>query len=255
MMPEVRATAAQYYDLNPRAPNDVSFYLQWSKPGDRILELGCGTGRVTLPLARQDRRVVGLDHSPAMLAILREKLEAVGAAPAIEVVRADITRFQLSRTFDLIIAPFRVIQNLETDDEVTRLLDHVRGHLARDGAAILNAFNPHRPRDQMGTTWCQSEQLSWEVETADGRVACFDRRERLDPERMVLYPTLVYRRYVGEELRDEAELPLVMRCYYPEECEALIVRAGFRILDRWGGYAGEGYGEGPELVLRFARGA
>ena len=43
-----------------------------------------------------------------------------------------------------------------------------------------------------------------------------------------------------------------MRCYYPDEFEALIVDHGFEIVGRWGGYQGEPYGEGPELVLQFA---
>ena len=67
----------------------------------------------------------------------------------------------------------------------------------------------------------------------------------------MLYPELVWRRYDREALVDEATLQTAMRCYYPDEFAALVSSHGFRIVERWGGYTGEPYGEGPELVLRF----
>jgi hypothetical protein len=44
-----------------------------------------------------------------------------------------------------------------------------------------------------------------------------------------------------------------MRCYYPDEFTALITKHGFRVIERWGGYAGEPYGEGMELIVRFEK--
>ncbi len=76
----------------------------------------------------------------------------------------------------------------------------------------------------------------------------------MDPGKLVLYPELIYRRYEGEVLQGEAVLKIAMRCYYPEELEQIILGHGFRIVDRWGGYAGEPYGKGPELVVQFTHG-
>lgn len=50
-------------------------------------------------------------------------------------------------------------------------------------------------------------------------------------------------------------LKIVMRCYYPEEFEQLITDHGFNIPQRWGGYSGEVYGEGSELVIEFQKGS
>jgi hypothetical protein len=66
-------------------------------------------------------------------------------------------------------------------------------------------------------------------------------------------PELVYRRYDEDELVDIAVLEIAMRCYYPEEVLRLIADHGFLIVNKWGGYAGEPYGEGPELIVEFAR--
>jgi hypothetical protein len=74
----------------------------------------------------------------------------------------------------------------------------------------------------------------------------------LDPEKLVLYPELIYRTYKGAVLTEEVVLRIPMRCYYPEAFEQLIVEHGFRVIKRWGGYAGEPYGKGSELVVQFA---
>ena len=70
---------------------------------------------------------------------------------------------------------------------------------------------------------------------------------------MVLYPELIYRRYHGKALVDEAVLKIAMRCYYPEEFLRLVEDHGFRVTGQWGGYAGEMYGDGGELVVAFTR--
>ena len=70
-------------------------------------------------------------------------------------------------------------------------------------------------------------------------------------EHLVLYPELIYRMFIAGQLAEEAVLKLVMRCYYPDTFERLIQDHGFVILNRWGGYAGEAYGQGPELVIQF----
>jgi hypothetical protein len=74
----------------------------------------------------------------------------------------------------------------------------------------------------------------------------------MDADRLILYPELIYRRWAGPDIRDEAILEIAMRCWYPEDFEAVIINHGFAIINRWGGYAGEHYGEGPELVIQFA---
>ncbi len=150
----------------------------------------------------------------------------------------------------MVIAPYRVLQNLETDRQLDGLFAGIRRHLSPDGKCILNVFNPNRSRDALKVEWCTTEEtLDWEVSVGDRQYTCHDRRPRLDPEKMVLYPELIYRTRERTELIDEVVLPIAMRCYYPDEFEALIRNHGFAVANRWGGYAGERYGEGPELVI------
>ncbi|TMH85462.1 MAG: class I SAM-dependent methyltransferase, partial [Betaproteobacteria bacterium] len=69
MTSDIRANVAQYYDLNPEVPTDVGFYAALvPSPEASILELGCSTGRVLLPLAQRCGYVQGIDLSEAMVA-------------------------------------------------------------------------------------------------------------------------------------------------------------------------------------------
>jgi SAM-dependent methyltransferase len=251
---DIRAAVARYYDLTPQFPNDVPYYTALIPSRDAsILELGCGTGRVLVQLAQHCGFIYGIDRSESMLAICRQKVRDANLPPTkISITEGDISQFELGRAFDLIIAPWRVLQNLEKDAQVDGLFGCIRRHLAPRGSCVLNVFNPKWPREELLRRWItQEETFAWEVSLPDGWLTCHDRRQRLDRDPLVLYPELVWRRYAGEALVDEATLKIAMRCYYPDEFEALVVSHGFRILERCGGYARERYGEGPELVLRF----
>ena len=167
----------------------------------------------------------------------------------------DITSFDLGRSFDLIIAPYRVLQNLETAAQVDGLFRCVRKHLSPAGTCILNVFKPNRDPEALRREWCtQDEHLAWETWVEGARITCHDRRPRMDLDKLVLHPELIYRRYEGDVLRDETVLKIAMRCYYPEEFERIIRSHGFKIVARWGGYEGEAYGIGPELVVQFTHG-
>jgi SAM-dependent methyltransferase len=257
MKVDVREEAARFYDASPEVPNDVPFYQGLiASPGISVLELGCGTGRVLLPLVASCKYIQGIDLSPAMISICRDKLLQAGIPTTrARVQEGDITGFELGRVFDFIIAPFRVLQNLESDAEVDGLFRCIHKHLASGGTCVLNVFRPNREPEVLRRQWVETEEKRrWEAPVEGGTVVCFDRRARMDAERLVLYPELIYRRFAGETLAEETVLQLVMRCYYPDTFEKLIVHHGFAVLNRWGGYAGEVYGQGPELVIQFRQG-
>jgi hypothetical protein len=188
-----------------------------------------------------------------MLAICREKLARAGIPECRARIQVDdIANVSLDRAFDLITAPFRVFQNLETDAEIDGFFETVRKHLCPGGRCILNVFKPNREPDALRTEWVTpGEYECWEMVDGGERVTCHGRNVRMDPDEMILYPELVYRRYRDRDLLEEAVLKIVMRAYYPDEFAQLIAGHGFEILERWGGYGGEAYGEGPELVIEF----
>jgi len=253
---DIRNEVAKYYDRNPSFINDIPFYQNLIfSPDVSILELGCGTGRVTLSLVPYCHDILGIDISPAMLSICREKLIKAGIPNTkAQVIEGDITDFELDRAFDLIIAPF-VFQNLETDQEVNGFFNCIRKHLAYNGSCILNVFRPYWGPEELRKRWETSEENPvWEVPIEGGKLVRYDRKARIDAEKLVLYPELIYRRYEGQTLAEESVLKIVMRCYYPDEFEKLILGHGFEILNRWGGYEEELYGQGTELIIQFNKG-
>jgi ubiquinone/menaquinone biosynthesis C-methylase UbiE len=254
---DIRSDAAKFYDLNPDVVDDLAFYrARIPFPDASVLELGCGTGRVLVPLSKDCGYIHGVDISAAMVSRCQDRLanEAILHTKARADV-GDITAIHLGRKFDLIIAPFRVFQNLETDSEINGFFDTVRRHMSPIGTCILNVFKPNRNPDELCRHWTSTEEyFCWDVPVDGGRATCHVKKARIDPDRLILYPELIYRTYRGNELADEVVLKIVMRCYYPADFEQLITAHGFNIVQSWGGYAGETYGEGPELVIEFREG-
>ena len=248
-----RTEAAKYYDAGSVPFDDVSFFIQQMPHSQaRVLELGCGTGRVLLPLVEHCAGVHGVDCSDAMLAICRKKLQEAKIGPErARVEIADITVFDLGRQFDLITAPFRVMQNLATDAEVDGLFACIHRHLTPNGTAILNVFKPLMDREKMLAEWCRPETFDREIAVEGGYLRRYTNCPRITADPLVCYPELIYRFYQDDRLIDEAVLPIAMRCYYPSEFLQLIEDQGFRVTGQWGGYAGEKYGEGGELVVAF----
>jgi SAM-dependent methyltransferase len=118
---------------------DVAFYVKEARrSGGPVLELGCGTGRVSVPIAEAGIEVVGLDLSPHMLQIARTKARGL----PFTVRRGDMARFDLGRRFGLALIPFRAFQHLLTIERQRSCLRSVRRHLRRDGRLILALFDP-----------------------------------------------------------------------------------------------------------------
>ena len=252
---DIRAGAAKYYDLETEFPDDIPFYLTLIPHDAQVLELGCGTGRVLQPLVQRGNTVHGIDLSAAMVSICREKLRKTGISTSkAQVEVGDITRLSLGRRFEWIIAPYRVMQNLETDEQVEGLFNTIRSHLAPGGSCVLNVFHPNRDPESLRKHWVSTQEIvEWERIIDGYRVTCHSRRASMDRENMVLYPELVYRRYTGDKIVEEDVMKIAMRCYYPDQFADLVTRHGFEIVNRWGGYHGEPYGGGPELVLQFCQ--
>lgn len=250
-----RAGTAAYYDLAPDFPRDIPFYLEQVAATGTVLELGCGTGRVTVPLARQVQFLHGVDLSPAMVARCRQTLIGAGISSSRAVATVgDITQLDLHREFDCIIAPYRVFQNLATDAEVTGLFDSVRTHLARGGRCMLNTFRPLADPATLIAKWqTPGEDLDWELPVEGGVVQCHVRRAGVRTQPLVLFPDLIYRRYRNSRLENEAVSSIAMRCWYPDELLQRIRGEGFELTDKWGGYEGETWGSGPELIVAFTQ--
>jgi ubiquinone/menaquinone biosynthesis C-methylase UbiE len=140
---------------------DVSFWsrLARRKLADvaikrrRVLELGCGTGRIAFPLAREGVAVVGIDRSAEMLARARMRLRRVRKPLDISLIRGDIRHLPFpDRSFPLVVAPYGILQSLLRERDLAATLEAVARVLKPGGmfglelVADLPSWNEYKNR-------------------------------------------------------------------------------------------------------------
>ncbi len=134
---------AEYYDLiHQGLPGEAEFYVgQAARLRGKTLEIGCGTGRIAIPMAMSGAHVIGLDVSKPMLDVCVEKLEMVGPVPgSLRLLVADMRAFHLEQQFDYIAMPYRTFMHCLTQEEQWDCLACVREHLADGGVFMLNVW-------------------------------------------------------------------------------------------------------------------
>ena len=134
---------APFYDWENAqtvARRDVAFWerLAAAQKG-RVLELGCGTGRITVPVARTGARIVGIDRSAPMLARGRQRLRRAGLNNA-AVLRGDIRSLPLRTRagFSLVMAPYGILQSLTREKDLQAAIASVHRLLPKGGLFVAD---------------------------------------------------------------------------------------------------------------------
>jgi SAM-dependent methyltransferase len=196
-----------------------------------ILELGCGYGRVTIPLAQRGiADLTGLELSAPSLAYARTK---AGGLP-IRWVEADVRDFHLDRRFKLIFARGGVFDFLLTRVDQEAMLACVREHLADNGQFMVDLCEMRPSRMQSNP-----EELEWFTLThPNGRQIYVTGTDRFDFSNQ-LWTQTCYERWdepKGELVRPPWELTL--RYSMPQEMEALLHYNGFKVVEKYADYDG-----------------
>jgi len=130
-----------YHEHHSRHEEDLHFWReQLERQGGPFLELGCGTGRVLLRLADENRHAFGLDKSKSMLKVLRENIPAT-VRDCVHIIQADLTAFRLSRDFPLVILPCNTYSTLSPANRKAALI-RIQEHLAHAGRFAASLPNP-----------------------------------------------------------------------------------------------------------------
>ncbi|MSQ22220.1 MAG: class I SAM-dependent methyltransferase [Dehalococcoidia bacterium] len=140
---------ADIYDMAHSAvTEDISLWVEEAKASaGPVLELGCGTGRVAVPIAQAGIRLVGLDSSAAMLRLARAKARKLRlGADRLRFVRGDMRELSLGQRFPLVIIPFRSFQFLLSVADQCQSLDAIRRHLTPGGRLVMSLFVPDLER-------------------------------------------------------------------------------------------------------------
>jgi SAM-dependent methyltransferase len=244
---DVYAFIADLYDhVVPYSQRqDVTFFVEAAQAaGGPVLEVGCGTGRVLIPTARAGVDIFGLDASPHMLAVCRDKLrqELVEVQARVRLIAADMRQFSLGHTFHLVTLPFRPFQHLITVEEQLACLICIHRHLVPDGQLILDIFNPSLDalaRDDLGQEVGEEPPFT----TPDGRRVI--RRHKTvarDRWRQINQIELIYDVTHPDGRTERLVHPFPMRYLFRFEAEHLLARCGFEIEQVYADYDRSPYG-------------
>lgn len=212
-------------EFEPQGP----FYRALAEQaGGPVLELGCGTGRITIPLARGGIDMTGLDAVPGMLARARQK---AGDLP-VRWVEGDVRRFQLGARFRLIFATTGVVEHMLARPDQEALLARVREHLAPGG---LFALDVALPRLVAGGDMAE-EQPWFSYEDEQGRTVLVSGTSRYDPATQINVETAV-RRWRDDSGQEQVHrAPLALRFSEPQQVTELLRQGGFTIVAQYGDY-------------------
>lgn len=138
---------AEYYDEDYTVGiphrKDIPFYSKYAaESGGPVLELGCGTGRILIPIAQSGIECYGLDMSSEMLEVCDEKIRKLGLSN-VHTKRSSMDNFHYDRTFRMIYIPFRSFQHLRNTRQQVKCLQLVHEHLDDDGLFIMDVFSPN----------------------------------------------------------------------------------------------------------------
>jgi len=229
---------ARYYDgaYDSKADLvDLPFYVgEASKSDGPILEVGCGTGRITKAIADLGKEVVGVDASATMLEILKKSIEGKEVENLIQLIEGDLRTLQLGRKFPLIILPFRVLQHMYTLEDQKSAFERISAHLEPGGAVIFDVFHPRFESVYSGVGEA-IEDLSWQDNNGN-RVTRTFVKDRFDKVDQTFEGRFIYRTFKADACIKEDVTPLKMACYTVPHITLLLDGAGLEARKRFGGF-------------------
>lgn len=240
---------APFYDWeNARTlgRRDVPFWRRLAgRAGGRVLELGCGTGRMSIPLARAGVPLVGIDRSAPMLERVEGRRRR--ARLALPLVRGDIRALPFAtRAFEMVLAPYGVLQSLVRERDLTAALASVARVLGPGGVFGIDLV-PDVPK------WREyRDQVRFRGRTAGGTRLTLIESVRHNRRRQ---QTTFEQRYVERRGRQCAEhvFALTFRTLSVPQMSRRLAHAGFAIDRTYGDYRGSPWHQGAEVWLVVAR--
>jgi SAM-dependent methyltransferase len=217
---------AELYDrimAPPHLAEEVEYYATVAKAfGNSVLEIGCGTGRLSLPLARRGLSVTGVDVSPHMLAKARAK---VTEGQQVRFLQGDARSLDTGRQFDAIIIPYNTLGHFHSRGDLVRLFARVRSQLTDTGAFAIDIANP-RPEFMQGRPQpCHRGRIMLGSGAEADVTEAFEYDDATQVQHRVLHV-----RGSGAEKR----LTLDTRLFFPQELDTMLHFSGLNVIAKFG---------------------
>ena len=241
---------APFYDWeNARTVGrrDVAFWRRLAlERAGRVLELGCGTGRIAVPILKAGASLVGIDRSAAMLARARQRASRARVARRARFVRGDIRTLPFrTRGFDLVLAPYGILQSLTRERDLRDTLASVARVLGRGGLFGIDLV-PDLPR------WNEYERkVSLHGRRSATSTLTLVESVRQDRRRRL---TIFDQEYVERKGRDRRvhRFSLTFRTLSVPEMVSRLEAAGFAVRAVLGDYEGRAWDERADVWVILA---
>ena len=220
---------AELYDPWSRSVvEDVAFYVDEARRArPPVVELGVGTGRVAIPIAAEGIEVIGIDSSPGMLAVCRQRAELAGVANKLDLRLGDLRSPPVEEPVELAICPFRSFLHLETEDERKAALAAAFALLRPAGRLVFDVFAPGQDDiEQTHGRWLEREPGIQE-------------HALWDAER---------RRLVLSVRGEDSETTMSLAWVSPDEWRALLLETGFEVEAHYGWFDRSRYRGGEDSI-------
>lgn len=248
---------AQFYDLDNRkiVKVDIPFYMDYTAAvTGPILELACGTGRLTIPMAEAGHEMWGLEYSETMLQQFERKRSQLPAPVAnrIHLIHGDMSQFELNKEFPLILLPNRSFQLLLEEKLERSCLQVIHRHLAAEGTFIIDIGN-FIPNKEAEKNWLNMEEhFDWE--NHDPKTGCLVRRshirKEIDVEKQIIYPQKIYRVTKPDGNLETITKRAPWKYFSATQIRNLLLSSQFEIYKEMGSYEGDPISEtGPEFLF------
>ena len=227
------AIARVYDPWSASVTEDVELYVEEARAsGGPVVELACGTGRISVPVAKAGIRVIGVDASAGMLEVAREFARAEGVESLLDLRLGDMREPPVEERVPLVLIPFRSLLHMTTEPDRLRALAAANELLLPGGRLVFDVFAPSAEdvEDTHGR-WLEREQ------------GIFERADWDEGERTL---TLSVRR--GEEAST-----MLLAWLSPPEWRLLLDRAGFEVEAQWGWFDRRPYAGGEDIVFAATR--
>jgi SAM-dependent methyltransferase len=233
---------AHIYDGLNTFLSDLQFYKKWlpAKKEARILELCCGTGRLTIPIAQAGYNICGVDYTPSMLEQAKKK--AFEAKLKIDFIEADIKMLDLQEKFDLIFIPFNSIHHLYQNEDLFKTLECIKNHLQKRGLFLLDCFNPNI---QYIVESEKEQTVIADYTTDDGRNVLI--KQAMHYESTTQINRIKWHYFINGEFHSVQNMD--MRLFFPQELDSYLERFGFHIVHKFGSFEEEVFNNNSEKQI------
>jgi len=236
-LPQYEGFFAEFYDiLHSSYDADLKMYLDLAQEhGDPLLELGCGTGRLLIPLAAAGYAVTGLDLSRDMLTRCQERLDMEGEATAkrVSLVQGDIRRFELGRKFNLIMAACNTILHCTAVQDLLAVFARAREHLAPGGVFAVDFSIPNV---KVMIESSGEEEVFEVIHPVRGSRIVDTYKATFDFVRQIETIDTRLEEWDGRVLLRSARARSERGIYFPREVALALRCSGFRVAKTWKGY-------------------